>query len=94
MRSDVESNDDSGSEDAFIVDDVGQPVNSRITAAPEYSDANIQEAREVFGGNFDYGDIPASDRSEGDEEEEDEITDSEEDQSVIQSSVGHRHQRK
>jgi len=88
MDSDAESNE-AISDDDFIVDDEGQPINQRITARREYCDASLQEARELFGVDFDYGDIQP--KSSEDEEEEDSYES--EDQSEDDEGLGRRRRK-
>lgn len=76
MDSDAESNQDSISDDDFIVDEEGRPIDQRVTAPSIICDEKVQTAREIFGIEFDYDDI-APPGSETDENS----YDSEEDQS-------------
>ncbi|CAB1315856.1 unnamed protein product, partial [Coregonus sp. 'balchen'] len=59
--------------DDFIVDDDGQPITKkRGKKFSGYTDAALQEAQEIFGGDFDFAEFDADGAYEqGEEEEED-----------------------
>uniref|UniRef100_A0A8C7JVF3 SPT6 homolog, histone chaperone and transcription elongation factor n=1 Tax=Oncorhynchus kisutch TaxID=8019 RepID=A0A8C7JVF3_ONCKI len=59
--------------DDFIVDDDGQPITKRRSKKfSGYTDAALQEAQEIFGGDFDFAEFDADGAYEqGEEEEED-----------------------
>uniref|UniRef100_A0A3Q3MQZ6 SPT6 homolog, histone chaperone and transcription elongation factor n=1 Tax=Mastacembelus armatus TaxID=205130 RepID=A0A3Q3MQZ6_9TELE len=58
--------------DDFIVDDDGQPITKkRGKKFSGYTDAALQEAQEIFGGDFDFADFDADAYDQGEEEEED-----------------------
>uniref|UniRef100_A0A4W5KQZ0 Transcription elongation factor SPT6 n=1 Tax=Hucho hucho TaxID=62062 RepID=A0A4W5KQZ0_9TELE len=59
--------------DDFIVDDDGQPITKkRGKKFSGYTDAALQEAQEIFGGDFDFAEFDADGAyDQGEEEEED-----------------------
>ncbi|CAL8280696.1 unnamed protein product [Arctogadus glacialis] len=69
---DEEGEDEESDIDDFIVDDDGQPITSkRGKKYSGFTDAALQEAQEIFGGDFDFADFDADAYEQGDEEEED-----------------------
>ncbi|CAL8266258.1 unnamed protein product [Merluccius merluccius] len=69
---DEEGEDEESDIDDFIVDDDGQPITSkRGKKFSGYTDAALQEAQEIFGGDFDFADFDADVYEQGEEEEED-----------------------
>lgn len=78
-RPEPENFDEEGSEgeysdaDDFIVDDDGRPIaEKRKKKKLIFSDANLQEAQDIFGVDFDFEDISKYDEDYGDDDEEDE----------------------
>uniref|UniRef100_A0A3P8TS79 Transcription elongation factor SPT6 n=1 Tax=Amphiprion percula TaxID=161767 RepID=A0A3P8TS79_AMPPE len=68
---DDEEGEDEESIDDFIVDDDGQPITKKKGKKfSGYTDA-LQEAQEIFGGDFDFADFDADAYDQGEEEEED-----------------------
>ncbi|KAK7925731.1 hypothetical protein WMY93_008041 [Mugilogobius chulae] len=64
--------DDESDIDDFIVDDDGQPITKkRGKKYSGYTDAALQEAQEIFGGDFDFADFDVDAYDQGEEEEED-----------------------
>uniref|UniRef100_A0A8C5F9L4 SPT6 homolog, histone chaperone and transcription elongation factor n=1 Tax=Gadus morhua TaxID=8049 RepID=A0A8C5F9L4_GADMO len=59
--------------DDFIVDDDGQPLKKPKwrKKLPGYTDAALQEAQEIFGGDFDFADFDAEAYDDAEDEEED-----------------------
>lgn len=59
--------------DDFIVDDDGQPITKkRGKKFGGYTDAALQEAQEIFGGDFDFAEFDMGEEyGQGEEEEED-----------------------
>uniref|UniRef100_A0A673BVZ9 SPT6 homolog, histone chaperone and transcription elongation factor n=1 Tax=Sphaeramia orbicularis TaxID=375764 RepID=A0A673BVZ9_9TELE len=49
----------------------GQPITKKKKKFPGYTDAALQEAQEIFGGDFDFADFDADAYDQGEEEEED-----------------------
>ncbi|KAK2828241.1 hypothetical protein Q5P01_019275 [Channa striata] len=69
---DEEGEDEESDIDDFIVDDDGQPITKkRGKKFSGYTDAALQEAQEIFGGDFDFADFDADAYDQGEEEEED-----------------------
>nr|XP_020473692.1 transcription elongation factor SPT6 [Monopterus albus] len=69
---DEEGEDEESDIDDFIVDDDGQPITKkRGKKFPGYTDAALQEAQEIFGGDFDFADFDGDLYDQGEEEEED-----------------------
>ncbi|KAA8586830.1 hypothetical protein FQN60_000666, partial [Etheostoma spectabile] len=69
---DEEGEDEESDIDDFIVDDDGQPITKkRGKKFSGYTDAALQEAQEIFGGDFDFADFDADTYDQGEEEEED-----------------------
>ncbi|XP_014910255.1 transcription elongation factor SPT6 isoform X2 [Poecilia latipinna] len=67
-----EGEDEESDIDDFIVDDDGQPITKkRGKKFSGYTDAALQEAQEIFGGDFDFADFDADAYDQGEEEEED-----------------------
>ncbi|KAJ0061685.1 hypothetical protein NL108_005822, partial [Boleophthalmus pectinirostris] len=73
-----QAEDEEGAEDEesdiddFIVDDDGQPITKkRGKKFSGYTDAALQEAQEIFGGDFDFADFDVDAYDQGEEEEED-----------------------
>ncbi|XP_046876108.1 transcription elongation factor SPT6 isoform X1 [Hypomesus transpacificus] len=67
-----EGEDEESDIDDFIVDDDGQPITKkRGKKFSGYTDAALQEAQEIFGGDFDLADFDADTYEQGEEEEED-----------------------
>ncbi|XP_071770742.1 transcription elongation factor SPT6-like [Centroberyx gerrardi] len=59
--------------DDFIVDDDGQPLKKPKwrKKLPGYTDAALQEAQEIFGGDFDFADFDTEAYDDVEDEEED-----------------------
>ncbi|XP_069040225.1 transcription elongation factor SPT6 [Lepisosteus oculatus] len=59
--------------DDFIVDDDGQPLKKPKwrKKLPGYTDAALQEAQEIFGGDFDFAEFDNEGYDDAEEEEED-----------------------
>ncbi|KAM4627878.1 transcription elongation factor SPT6-like [Polymixia lowei] len=59
--------------DDFIVDDDGQPLKKPKwrKKLPGYTDAALQEAQEIFGGDFDFADFDTEAYDDAEDEEED-----------------------
>ncbi|XP_051533006.1 transcription elongation factor SPT6 [Myxocyprinus asiaticus] len=71
---DEEEEDDEESDiDDFIVDDDGQPITSKKKGKKfsGYTDAALQEAQEIFGGDFDFAEFDTEAYDHAEEEEED-----------------------
>ncbi|KAL0973192.1 hypothetical protein UPYG_G00200120 [Umbra pygmaea] len=70
---DEEEDDEESDIDDFIVDDDGQPLKKPKwrKKLPGYTDAALQEAQEIFGGDFDFADFDAVYDDAEEEEEED-----------------------
>ncbi|XP_076154074.1 transcription elongation factor SPT6 [Alosa pseudoharengus] len=67
-----EEEDEESDIDDFIVDDDGQPLRKKKGKKfSGYTDAALQEAQEIFGGDFDYSDFDAEPFDQGEEEEDD-----------------------
>ncbi|KAF3840972.1 hypothetical protein F7725_006834 [Dissostichus mawsoni] len=67
-----EGEDEESDIDDFIVDDDGQPITKkRGKKFSGYTDAALQEAQEIFGGDFDFAEFDADAYDQGEEEEED-----------------------
>ncbi|XP_029303416.1 transcription elongation factor SPT6 isoform X3 [Cottoperca gobio] len=67
-----EGEDEESDIDDFIVDDDGQPITKkRGKKFSGFTDAALQEAQEIFGGDFDFADFDADTYDQGEEEEED-----------------------
>ncbi|KAJ8396463.1 hypothetical protein AAFF_G00017690 [Aldrovandia affinis] len=71
---DEEEDEEESDIDDFIVDDDGQPLRKPKWGKklPGYTDAALQEAQEIFGGDFDFAefDTEAYDNAEEEEEED------------------------
>ncbi|XP_034062547.1 transcription elongation factor SPT6 [Gymnodraco acuticeps] len=66
-----EGEDEESDIDDFIVDDDGQPITKkRGKKFSGYTDAALQEAQEIFGGDFDFAEFDADAYDQGEEEEE------------------------
>uniref|UniRef100_A0A673H877 Transcription elongation factor SPT6-like n=1 Tax=Sinocyclocheilus rhinocerous TaxID=307959 RepID=A0A673H877_9TELE len=72
-RDDEEEEDDEESDiDDFIVDDDGQPITKKKGKKfSGYTDAALQEAQEIFGGDFDFAEFDTEAYDHAEEEEED-----------------------
>ncbi|KAL1252905.1 hypothetical protein QQF64_017598, partial [Cirrhinus molitorella] len=72
-REDEEEEDDEESDiDDFIVDDDGQPITKKKGKKfSGYTDAALQEAQEIFGGDFDFAEFDTEAYDHAEEEEED-----------------------
>ncbi|XP_057216695.1 transcription elongation factor SPT6 isoform X2 [Triplophysa rosa] len=70
---DEEEEDDEESDiDDFIVDDDGQPITKKKGKKYSgYTDAALQEAQEIFGGDFDFAEFDTEAYDHAEEEEED-----------------------
>ncbi|XP_023646777.1 transcription elongation factor SPT6 isoform X1 [Paramormyrops kingsleyae] len=70
---DEEEDDEESDIDDFIVDDDGQPLKKPKwrKKLPGYTDAALQEAQEIFGGDFDFAEFDAEGYDNVEEEEED-----------------------
>ncbi|XP_010894715.3 transcription elongation factor SPT6 [Esox lucius] len=70
---DEEEEEEESDIDDFIVDDDGQPLKKPKwrKKLPGYTDAALQEAQEIFGGDFDFADFDAAYDDAEEEEEED-----------------------
>ncbi|CAL8352830.1 unnamed protein product [Lota lota] len=68
-----EEEDEESDIDDFIVDDDGQPLKKPKwrKKLPGYTDAALQEAQEIFGGDFDFADFDAEAYDDAEDEEED-----------------------
>uniref|UniRef100_A0A8C9R3L7 Transcription elongation factor SPT6 n=1 Tax=Scleropages formosus TaxID=113540 RepID=A0A8C9R3L7_SCLFO len=68
-----EDDEDESDIDDFIVDDDGQPLKKPKwrKKLPGYTDAALQEAQEIFGGDFDFAEFDAEGYDNVEEEEED-----------------------
>ncbi|XP_059382416.1 transcription elongation factor SPT6 [Carassius carassius] len=72
-RDDEEEEEDEESDiDDFIVDDDGQPITKKKGKKfSGYTDAALQEAQEIFGGDFDFAEFDTEAYDNAEEEEED-----------------------
>ncbi|CAB1347925.1 unnamed protein product [Coregonus sp. 'balchen'] len=70
---DEEEDDEESDIDDFIVDDDGQPLKKPKwrKKLPGYTDAALQEAQEIFGGDFDFAEFDTEAYEDAEEEEED-----------------------
>ncbi|XP_046892038.1 transcription elongation factor SPT6-like [Hypomesus transpacificus] len=70
---DDEEDDEESDIDDFIVDDDGQPLKKPKwrKKLPGYTDAALQEAQEIFGGDFDFAEFDTEAYDDAEEEEED-----------------------
>ncbi|XP_051536488.1 transcription elongation factor SPT6 isoform X2 [Myxocyprinus asiaticus] len=68
-----EEEDEESDIDDFIVDDDGQPITSKKKGKKfsGYTDAALQEAQEIFGGDFDFAEFDTEVYDHAEEEEED-----------------------
>lgn len=90
-----ESDVDSETDD-FIVDDEGHPItDKRKKRKPMFADAQLQEAQDIFGVDFDYDDLEREEEEDYDEEEdEDEDEYENEEQSARKTKKALRRKRK
>lgn len=71
MRLDLDE-DDSDSEDNFIVDDNDQPIHKKPKKkGVKYTDSAMQQAQEVFGVDFDFEDLDDDGYEENEEYDDD-----------------------
>ncbi|KAG7484785.1 hypothetical protein MATL_G00054020 [Megalops atlanticus] len=70
---DEEEDEEESDIDDFIVDDDGQPLRKPKWGKklPGYTDAALQEAQEIFGGDFDFAEFDTEAYDHAEEEEED-----------------------
>ncbi|XP_066551775.1 transcription elongation factor SPT6 isoform X2 [Amia ocellicauda] len=70
---DEDEEDEESDIDDFIVDDDGQPLKKPKwrKKLPGYTDAALQEAQEIFGGDFDFAEFDNEGYDDAEEEEED-----------------------
>ncbi|KAM3875493.1 transcription elongation factor SPT6-like [Diretmus argenteus] len=68
-----DDDDEESDIDDFIVDDDGQPLKKPKwrKKLPGYTDAALQEAQEIFGGDFDFADFDTEAYDDAEDEEED-----------------------
>lgn len=67
-----EEDDEESDIDDFIVDDDGQPITKKKGKKfSGYTDAALQEAQEIFGGDFDFAEFDTEAYDHAEEEEED-----------------------